>query len=70
MDFLTTLKSKIEEHVNIETGKLYPKKDCNPRIKQLEYNGKKAIALCDWIYQDSKNQRLERKFKKYDRMKK
>ena len=70
VDFLTTLKNKIEEYIGIETGKLYSKKDCNPRIKELRYNGKKAIALCDWIYQDSENHRLERKFKIYDQMKK
>ena len=70
VDFLSTLKDKIKEHVGIETGKLYPDKRCNPRIRQLVYRGKKAITLCDYIYQDSENLRLERKFKKYDEMKK
>ena len=63
IDFLTTLKSKIAEHTNIGTGKLYPiDKKCNPRIKRLVYTGKKAIALYDWIYQKSENLCLERKF--------
>ena len=71
VDFLTVLKDKIKERINIKTGKLYPcNKKCNPRIKRLQYNGKKAIELCDYIYQDSENQRLERKFDVYDQMKK
>ena len=70
MDFLINLKDKIKENIGIETGKLYSDKRCNPRIKQLKYIGKKAISLCDYIYQDSENLRLERKFKIYDKMKK
>ena len=71
IDFLIILKEKIKEHADIETGKLtdYGKK-CNPRIKQLRYNGKNAITLCDYIYQDSENLRLERKFEIYDEMRK
>ena len=71
VDFLTNLKDKIEEYVNIETGKLSScGKKCNSRIKKLQYNGKKAKSLCDYIYQNSENYRLERKFEKYDQMKK
>ena len=70
VDFLTGLKDKIREHVNIETGLYSCGKNCNPRIKQLRYNGKKALVLGDYIYQDSENLRLERKFKIYDQMKK
>ena len=71
VDFLNTLKEKIKEHADVETGKLYTcDKKCNTRIKRLQYTGKKAIALCDYIYQDSENLRLERKFKIYDQMKK
>ena len=71
VDFLTILKDKIEEHANINTT-VFNKNDknCNPRIYKLQYNGKKAIALCDYIYQDSENLRLERKYEKYDQMKK
>ena len=70
IDFLTVLKDKIEEHANIHVNKLHSNKNCNPRIKQLSYHNKKAIALCDYIYQDSENSRLERKFEIYDQMKK
>ena len=71
IDFLSSLKDKIREYAGFETCKLYPcGEKCNPRIKQLRYNGKKAIKLCDYIYQDSENLRLERKFEKYDQMKK
>ena len=69
MNFLSTLKDKIEKHANIETGKLYSDKRCDQRVRQLIYNDKKAIALCDYIYQDSENLRLERKFKIYYKMK-
>ena len=71
VDFLTVLKDKIEEYANIDVKKLNScDKKCNPRIKQLCYRGKKAIALCDFMYQDSESLRLERKFKIYDQMKK
>ena len=71
VDFLTSLKDKVKEKVNLDPTGLYPvSKKCNPRIKELVYVTKKAIALCDYMYQDSENLRLERKFKIYDEMKK
>ena len=71
VDFLTVLKNKIKEYADIETGKLTDcDKRCNSRVRQLRYNGKKALALCDYIYQKSENLRLERKFNVYDQMKK
>ena len=71
IDFLTSLKSKIKEYANIDATNLNSLgKKCNPRIRSLGYNGKKAIALGNYIYQDSENLRLERKFKKYDEVKK
>ena len=71
VDFLTVLKNKIKEQAGIETGKLYLiDKNCNPRMRHLVYRSKNAIALCDYIYQESENLRLERKFEIYDQMKK
>ena len=70
VDFLSTLKDKIKEHAGIETGKLYWNKRCNSRIKELRYRGKNAIALGDYMFKDSENLRLERKFKIYNKMKK
>ena len=70
IDFLTVLKDKIKKQADIDTNNIYSLKNCNPVIGQLTYNGKKAIALGDYIYQDSENLRLERKFKIYDKMKK
>ena len=70
VDFLSVLKNKIKEHTNIDAANLSSIKKCNPKIKKLEYNGKKAIALGDYIYKDSKNLRLERKYEIYNKMKK
>ena len=71
VDFLNTLKDKIKEHVEIDSPcSCSCGKNCNPRIKQIRYNGKKAIKLGDYIYKDSDNLRLERKFKIYDDMRK
>ena len=72
VDFLTILKNKIKETINInETyfGILNKSQsNCSNRIYQLEYFGKKAIALSNYIYQNSDNLRLERKFKIWDRV--
>ena len=70
IDFLTGLKDKIKEQIDLDPTGLYSNKNYNPRTKHLDYNGKKAIALGDYIYQDSENLRLERKFDIYDDMKK
>ena len=74
IDFLTVLKNKIEENVDIDAKSFYMLDKYNPnrsrRIYRLAYSGKKAILLGDYIYQDSENLRLERKFKIYDKMKK
>ena len=70
VDFLTVLKEKIKEHINIDVNKLYSMKNHNLRTKRLEYYDKKAIALCKYIYKESENLRLERKFEIYDQMKK
>ena len=70
IDFLTILIEKIKENAGIDPPNLYNcGKNCNPKIKQIHYSGKKAIALGDYIYKESKNLRLERKFKIYDKMK-
>ena len=71
IDFLSVLKNKIKENININpTSFCIADKNCNERIYRLGYFNKKAIALGDYVYQDSKNLRLERKFKIYDKMKK
>ena len=70
IDFLTILKYHLKENINIDpTGFCIANKNYNPRIYLLEYFGKKAIALGDYIYQNSENLRLERKFEIYDQMK-
>ena len=70
IDFLTVLKDRIKENANIDlTSFCIPNKNCNQRIYSLQYFGKKAIALGDYIYQDSENLRLERKYKIYNKMK-
>ena len=71
INFLSGLKDKIKENANIDSTSFRPaNKSYNQRIYNIEYFGKKAIALGDFIYQDSKNLCLERKFKIYDKMKK
>ena len=70
VDFLTVLKDKIKEQANLDSTGFYSFKNCNPRIRQLIYNGKKGILLGDYMYRNSENLRLERKFKIYNQMKK
>ena len=70
IDFLIVLKDKIEELANINATSLCHVTNCDSRIYQLTYFNKKAIALGNYIYKDSENLRLERKFKIYDQMKK
>ena len=70
IDFLTILKDKIKENANIVPTGLYHLNNCDQRIYQLIYNNKKAIALGDYIYKDSENLRLDRKYKIYKNMKK
>ena len=73
IDFLSAMKIKIKENANIDkTGCYITNKRPNrsQRIYSLLYFGKKAIALGDYIYQNSENLRLERKFKIYNKMKK
>ena len=70
IDFLTILKNKIKENININpTSFCIANKNCNKRIYQIQYFGKKAIALGDYIYQNSENLRLERKYNIYKKMK-
>ena len=69
IDFLSTLKDKIKENINIDsTDFRIANKNGSKRIYHLKYFNKKAIALGDYIYQDSENLRLERKFKIYKQM--
>ena len=71
IDFLSVLKDKIKEKIDIDpTNFRIVNKNCNRRIYHLTYFGKKAIVLGNYIYQDSENLRLERKFKIYNKMKK
>ena len=70
IDFLTVLKEKITEHVDINTKSFYilHKNELNrsQKIYRLSYNGKPAIALGQYIYQNSENLRLDRKFNIFD----
>ena len=70
IDFLTSLKHNIKENTGINANNPYIKNrnipNCSQRIYNLTYSGKKAVALGDYIYQDSENLRLERKFKIYN----
>ena len=70
IDFLTAMKNKIKEKADIDPTYLRHDKRVNQRIYELKYQNKKAIALGDYMYKDSENLRLERKFKIYNKMKK
>ena len=69
IDFLSDLKNKIKENANIDATGLYHNIKNNPRIYELQYFNKKAIALGDYIYQGSENLRLERKYIIYKKIK-
>ena len=71
IDFLTILKKKIKENIDIDpTGFcIADRKNSNRRIYHLTYSNKKALSLGNYIYQDSENLRLERKFEIYEQMK-
>ena len=73
IDFLTALKNKIKENIDIDSASFNishrNEPNHNQRIYYLSYLNKKAIALGDYLYQGSENLRLERKFKIYEKMK-
>ena len=73
LDFLTVLNNKLKEIGINSTGLCQMHKNQyghSDRIYSLSYFNKKAIILGDYIYQNSENLRLERKFNIYDQMKK
>lgn len=69
IDFLTGMKDKIKKNTGIDPTGLYHCTNGNKRIYRLEYIGEKAILLGNYIYQESENLRLERKYNIYKKMK-
>ena len=63
IDFLTVLEKKIKDNAGIDSTGLYSANIS--RISYLTYFNKKAIVLGNYMYEDSENLRLERKFKIY-----
>jgi hypothetical protein len=61
LDFLTGIKNTINRHLNIDYGLIYP----NGNIYVLLYQQLEITKLVlNWLYQDSQNLRLERKYEK------
>lgn len=66
-EFLKWIKSTIKNNVSIYNPSV--RKRSNSNLYEIEFMGKQAGLILDWLYKDSTNEtRLERKFSKYKKL--